>query len=222
MLEASNLVVVFDLDDTLYPERSYVKSGVSSVSSLINALTGLNVEHQLLEYHESDGDDFIGEACRLANLPYSAKEGLLWHYRLHFPSISLDAETKSLLEDLRSSGVALAILTDGRGITQRMKIKALGLDWIRSYISEDFGSEKPDPLRFTQIMHDFPGSTYVYIADNPRKDFQAPEQLGWRTFQLEWKPHFVHNSGKAIEYSAITHYRIDMLSDFRRFLTGLK
>lgn len=222
MLEASNVVVVFDLDDTLYPERSYVKSGISAVSSLIHTLSGQNLEQHLLDYHESGGDDFIGEACRLANLPVSAKEGLLWHYRLHLPNISLDSETKSLLDDLRDSGVPVAILTDGRSITQRMKIKALGLGWMRSYISEDFGSEKPDPLRFNQIMLDYPGNNYVYIADNPKKDFHAPERLGWRTFQLQWKPHFVHDSGKTIEYSAITHYRIDAISDFRRFMTGLK
>ena len=46
---------------------------------------------------------------------------------------------------------------------------------------------KPHPLPFQNIMKEFGGdpSQYVYIADNPIKDFIAPKSLGWQTIQIE-------------------------------------
>ena len=52
---------------------------------------------------------------------------------------------------------------------------------MKKYISEENESNKPEEKRFKQIMKDYVADNYVYIADNPVKDFIAPNDLGWRT-----------------------------------------
>src|SRR5690606_21953116 len=80
----------------------------------------------------------------------------------------------------------LAIITDGRSITQRNKIKALKLDdFIDEYvISEEFGSEKPNINNFELIQNKFKCKKYTYVGDNVLKDFISPNNLGWLTIGL--------------------------------------
>jgi putative hydrolase of the HAD superfamily len=172
-------VIVFDLDDTLYPEREYVRSGIGAVSDAIRDAFGRDIRKDLLTSWESGERDFLTKACRILQQPDSLKESLLWIYRLHFPSIALPSDSRRAIDACLQRGCTVAILTDGRSLTQRLKLRALGLASLPAYISEDWQSEKPHPLRFTQIMADFPAAHYAYIGDNPAKDFHAPRSLGW-------------------------------------------
>jgi len=121
------------------------------------------------------------------------KNSLLWSYRLHNPRIRLKPEMKKTLESLINLGTKIVILTDGRSITQRLKIKSLGLDFLPNYISEEYSSEKPDKKRFLQIQDDFPSKYYVYIADNPTKDFIAPLEINWICIGANWIKNRIHN-----------------------------
>lgn len=42
LIDLARTVVVFDLDDTLYPEADYVDSGVRYVCAQINSLCGID------------------------------------------------------------------------------------------------------------------------------------------------------------------------------------
>ena len=84
-------------------------------------------------------------------------------------------------------------MTDGRSITQRLKLRALGLGDIPAYVSEEYGgADKPDPTRFLAIVNDFPADHYVYVADNPGKDFFAPNDLGWLTIGVRHNGRGIH------------------------------
>ena len=48
-------------------------------------------------------------------------------YRYHHPNISLMQEVSETLDALKEAGCELGVITDGREITQRQKIEALGL-----------------------------------------------------------------------------------------------
>ena len=172
--------VVFDLDDTLYDECTYVKSGKRAVGKLLEKLYGIDASDILLDTHQ----DFIGFACRKFGLSDASKDSLLWAYRLHRPSISLRPGVVDLWRTLRQAGAAICILTDGREITQRLKVDALGLDPDGLFTSESVGSEKPSPRGYQLIEARYPSCDYIYIADNPKKDFVAPQRLGWRTFGI--------------------------------------
>ena len=81
----------------------------------------------------------------------------------------------------------MGILTDGRSISQRNKIRALGLEsWINKIVvSEEFGSAKPDERNFRHFHKVFPQHrSFAYIGDNPAKDFVTPNRLGWSTICL--------------------------------------
>jgi putative hydrolase of the HAD superfamily len=120
------------------------------------------------------------------SLPYACKDSLLWSYRLHVPNINLSPDIKLLLEKIKSAKIKTSIITDGRSLTQRLKINKLKLENIPFFISEEYGSEKPNPYRFNLIMKKWPNKNYVYVADNPLKDFQAPMELGWFCIGADW------------------------------------
>jgi putative hydrolase of the HAD superfamily len=41
-------------------------------------------------------------------------------------------------------------------------------------------------------MRDMPAERYVYVGDNPAKDFIAPNQLGWITIGLRGNSRNIH------------------------------
>ena len=81
----------------------------------------------------------------------------------------------------------MGIITDGRPEGQRNKIEALGLVSLVDdiIITDELGGvqfRKPCDIAFRimQTRWKLPASQIVYVADNPAKDFQAPQQLGMK------------------------------------------
>jgi putative hydrolase of the HAD superfamily len=180
LIDLARTVVVFDLDDTLYFEADYVESGVRHVCTQIHSLCGIDCYEAIQKFRLQDTKlDWLSLVCQLTGLNSSVKESLLWIYRLHLPDIALSENCSESLEKIQSAALAVAVLTDGRTITQKLKLASLGLNDWPVYISEDFGSPKPAPHRFLAIQNDFPAEHYVYVADNVQKDFLGCNPLGW-------------------------------------------
>ncbi len=210
----SNWVIVFDLDDTLYSEADYRCSGLRAVCDFVRLCYGVFLDPVC--FYEKE--DALGDICRQANLEQNIKNSLLWVYRLHYPSIDLGEEVSLVVADF-GRRFDLAILTDGRSVTQRLKVKALGLDWIPVYVSEDYNSEKPDLKRFLAIMEDFPDGRYVYIGDNPKKDFFGPNRLGWLTIGVKGGAGNVHDQSfvnPVLEY--MPKHWVDSFSEIANIL----
>ena len=182
----SDTVVVFDLDDTLYAESDYRKSGIVHVKNFVAGLYGKNTYQCPLVLDDLIAcDDFIGKIVDAYKLPSTIKDSLLWIYRTHKPLIKIRPDVQKVIASLEMTCKSLIILTDGRSVTQRLKIEALGLNRLPAYISEEFSSEKPSLDRFIMIENQFRNGNYVYIGDNPQKDFLAPNSLGWKTIGLK-------------------------------------
>jgi putative hydrolase of the HAD superfamily len=181
--EPLELVVVLDLDDTLYKEVDYQISGFNAVCNWIENVYGLGLRLDLEKLLQSKTPDVLGGLCKAAGLGSAVKESLLWVYRLHQPLIQLSPGVEVFLNELEANW-RVAVLTDGRSVSQRLKLKALGLAHLPAYISEDYGSEKPAPDRFELVMREMPAIRYVYVGDNLKKDFLAPNKLGWTTVCL--------------------------------------
>ena len=110
-------------------------------------------------------------------------------YRYHTPDICLGKVTESTLAGLRDKGITLGIITDGRSATQRAKIKALGLDRFVAdgtiIISGETGADKTTSLPFETLANRNPGcSRFLYLGDNPAKDFRWPNAMGWDTVEI--------------------------------------
>ncbi|OKH79456.1 hypothetical protein EB75_24210 [Mycobacterium sp. ST-F2] len=178
----SSAFVVMDLDDTLYAEADYQRSGFTHVAGLVAELFGVDALPLLMTWHQSGDPDVFGTLAAYLGLHPRAKESFLWSYRLHRPSITLADGAVDTVNKLKHACAGIAVLTDGRSITQRAKLAALGLTDIEAYISEEWGAaDKPDARRFEAIMCRNPGCDFFYVADNPAKDFRAPANLGWTT-----------------------------------------
>ncbi len=177
--------VVFDLDDTLFPEIEYVKSGFRAISNYYNdknlydKLYGLFNADKLNVYQRAG---FTKEECNKC----------IEIYRSHMPKLSLDNEVAGVLLELRNRGYLLGIITDGRPEGQWNKIRALGLDRIMNCIiitDEIFGIDfrKPSPKAFELIKEklNVEFDEMVYVGDNPAKDFYVGSIYPIRTVQIE-------------------------------------
>lgn len=191
-------MVVFDLDDTLYFEADYVQSAVNAVTAAVASgskltLTDAKAIMQSAPSVAAGIDllaDTAGASVNGANLTVADLVGI---YRTHMPNIALRSGAVQLLDALRCRGIRIGMITDGRCVTQTNKFKALGLD---SYISEsDFlvsettGADKTSPRPFERMMLMHPAETgWVYIGDNPAKDFHWPNVFGWTTIEIANPP----------------------------------
>lgn len=178
-------IFVFDLDDTLYSEKAYEESGIKAVwchfSELIPEISSTSFLDKLL-FNSQDWIQQILEATGGNEL--ISKETLINFYRTHLPNIKLYDDALQLLKFLKLNNSKMALITDGRSITQRQKIKALNITEFFNTIciSEEMGSEKPSMTSYELIQNVFPGMKYIYIGDNVNKDFLAPNNMGWVTY----------------------------------------
>lgn len=190
-------VVCFDLDDTLYKEIDFLKSGYHKVSELVEKrfhYDAQDVYKHLYSWYLNGENPFacLNESYKLDN-PISDYLNI---YRFHQPSIQLSDGVEDTLNELKHRGVILGLITDGRTISQKNKIASLGLDrWFEKkniIISEEFGSEKSDERNFRYFVDQNPGATFYYVGDNPKKDFIVPNQLHWNTIMLKDDGRNVH------------------------------
>ena len=200
-----NKVVVFDLDDTLYKEIDFLKSAYHAIATYVAGDVDSKVVFDKMMTWYIQNENVFQQV--ISN--FSQKEDvihLLGIYRNHFPDISLSSDIEMVLENLYQVAT-LGIITDGRSVSQRNKIEALGLNrYFCNYnilISEETGYSKPSEQPFRFFMDKYPGSDYFYVGDNTEKDFIAPNRLGWSTICLKdngkniHKQHFDQQTDKS-------------------------
>ena len=179
--------LIFDLDDTLYKERDYAKSGLVHIGKKIADLCSQpDPTSRLIAFFENGNKDAVGTVCRELGIGDTDRRALLKDMQAHRPMISLSPDAADLIAALRTTGQHFAIITDGRSVTQRAKLSSLGLlGGGPCMISEEIGASKPDPKAFKMIQKTADAASFVYVADNPLKDFIAPNLLGWETIMLK-------------------------------------
>ena len=173
--------VIFDLDDTLFSEKEYVRSGFKAVSDYL----GGGYEKMLWQHFEMKRPA-IDELLNYLHLE-KEKNSVLSIYRSHTPDIHLYPGVTELLERLRSNGVMIGIISDGRPEGQWNKIRSLGLDKLVDdiIITDELGGiqfRKPCDIAF-RIMTtrwQLDPADVVYVGDNAQKDLKAPQQLGMK------------------------------------------
>ena len=110
-------------------------------------------------------------------------------YRNHGPAIGLFPDADTTLNELRGT-YRLGLLSDGRASTQWTKIDALGLRdrfdviLVTSELGPGFAKPSPRPFDCISTRLQVVDSRSAYVADNPAKDFLAPNALGWTTVQV--------------------------------------
>jgi putative hydrolase of the HAD superfamily len=224
--------IVFDLDDTLYLEREYVRTGFMAVAESLEERAGL-CRVELFSYLWGLFEDGVrGESFDRLLKAYPALDrhcrvaDLVDTYRTHRPAIALLPGVRDLLENLAGRGYRMGLLSDGPLVCQQSKVQALGLEshlapialtgyWGREYW-------KPHPRGYEQF-----GSAWglaarqlLYVADNPEKDFITPRRLGWRTIRVRM-PGQLRFADEARRSSGAAEMEVGTLPAIQEMLEGL-
>jgi putative hydrolase of the HAD superfamily len=207
--------VVFDLDDTLYGERDYVRSGYRAIAEHLERSAPHEARasgvHIAPTYETWLWNRFLDGQSRNAFDELNSRFGLdltsgrilelVALYRRHRPDIRPADGVPEMLGCLHAR-FRLALLSDGYLPGQQLKLDALGLRRFFDVVvfTEEIGRAawKPSPVGFQLVLDKLavPGESAAYVADNPAKDFIAPNQLGWRTIQFV-RPGQIHSSRPA-------------------------
>lgn len=203
---------IFDLDDTLCYEIDYLISAYKEISK---TLGNENLYEKMFDWYEKKIDVFE----RLEQLFNVSKKELLEKYRHHHPSIVLNDGAEYLLKQLKEEGHYLGLISDGRSITQRNKLKALNIEHFfdKIVISEEFGSTKPNSQNF-EIFINQKTQSYYYIGDNINKDFLIPNSLGWYSICLIDGGKNIHKQNFTLEKEYLPHYTIKSLKEVVNFI----
>jgi putative hydrolase of the HAD superfamily len=207
------MVIVFDLDDTLYEEMAFVKSGFAVVAAYLSLILHLDSEEifrelmiQLNKQREKVFDRFF-EKRGIKNQQLVNR--CLSLYRGHEPDIHLYPAARACLENLQN--YPLYIVTDGNKLVQKKKFLTLGLDrWVRRcFCTYAYGlhHSKPSPYCFEKIcqIEQVVPSQVVYIADNPKKDFVGIKPLGFHTIRVLTGPYRKLVVDQAYEADILIH-----------------
>jgi len=190
--------VLFDLDDTLYPERSFVRSGFAAAAAFLEPIVGTAREvlmDHLERLHERDGrgrlfdtllDEFeIVDPDRILGL------SCVEVYRSHRPRLEPFPGVVDTLRSLRAGGLRLGLVSDGMASVQRSKLAALPeiaelLDV--TVLTDELGREhwKPSPVGYLvacALLRVEP-TTAAYVGNDPRKDFAGARVAGLHTIRV--------------------------------------
>ncbi|MEN9493517.1 MAG: hypothetical protein RJA63_3966 [Pseudomonadota bacterium] len=192
-----SLALVLDLDDTLYPERAYNFSGFRAVGRHLAAQHGISgfADCCVALFESGARGDIFDQALARLGVTADVAE-LLTVYREHVPEITLFEDARTLFERVRGK-LPLALLTDGYAAVQRRKVAALGIadHFAARVFSDDEGREawKPSPLPYLRVMNLLAqkAEEFIYVGDNPAKDFVTARKLGWQTVWV-CRPGAVH------------------------------
>ena len=135
--------------------------------------------------------------ARLPGCSQADLDALRRVYLAHAPTrLALFDDAQSALDQFTRADVRLGLITDGTAKVQAAKIDALGItDRFQHCIltgalgdrpgDRAFHTPHPRAFELMQAALAEPGDRLVYVGDNPAKDFQAPNRLGWTTVQVD-------------------------------------
>lgn len=213
-------IIIFDLDDTLYKEVDFVKSAFRFISNRFSDYAPVNsIYNSLIDEYNRKGNPF-NKLLQTYNIPF-LREDLLCLYRGHFPNINLSPGFKDLLSNLYfSKDFSVGIITDGRSVTQKNKIRALELDkyvmWDDIIISEEFGSSKPNIKNYLFFKKKYPKAIFYYVGDNLLKDFISPNKLGWHTICIIDKFNInIHSQNIKVKNEYYPEFYVNDLSELK-------
>lgn len=186
--------IVFDLDDTLYPEQAYALSGFRAVAIWAEGNLGIPEHQGFAELRRLFEDGIRRNAfdCWLENHglnPDRWVPQMVQVYREHEPQIAPCPEALGVLQRLRQR-YHLALVTDGYLAVQQRKLASLGLSscFDALVFSDELGREarKPSSRPFEVVLERLgvTGREAVYVADNPTKDFLGARQVGMWTVRV--------------------------------------
>jgi putative hydrolase of the HAD superfamily len=185
---------IFDLDDTLYCEHDYVRSGFRAVAEhLIQGYDGLDVpslyKFMLDEWNRNGRGKIFDHLTEMFAIDVDPIK-LVELYRMHIPHLTLYPDAERIITILEQREIPRGIITDGDRGVQRRKIEALRLTnrFPCVIVTDELGKDcwKPSPVPFLHAKEQLGGTadSYIYVGDNPHKDFITAKKMGYYTIRV--------------------------------------
>ncbi len=217
--------VIFDLDDTLYPEQQFVQSGLMAASAYLYKVYGVKVYDELLKQYLAGNRTTVFESVLKRYFKHVENQLLckLVHvFYAHKPNISLYSDAQICMAFLIAHKIKIGIITDGYAATQRRKVTALELDPLVDgivYIDELLKAPcnpNEDAFHILTAQLGLDMEDIIFVADNPLSDFLVPKRLGIRCIRVKRKTgEYAYAEPPSAEYAP--HLTIPTLE----LLTGL-
>jgi len=183
------MILIFDLDDTLYDEVTYIKSGYLKVSEYLSLQLGLSkklINSKLNTILKRSGRKKVFSKY-LKNKKLIQRSIKI--YRNHNPQIKIYKEANRKLKFL-DKRYTMYLLTNGYKESQEKKIKALKIKnfFKKIYITHKFGLKnmKPSLYCFKKIkkIEKCNWEEMCYIGDDPKQDFINLNKVGAKTVRI--------------------------------------
>ena len=197
-LSSPPVLLVLDLDNTLYPHEQYVAGAYRDIAAVLAAETKGSTEEiatTMLTLWRCNGSHWphvfstVLQKIGLPETPWI--ERILRLYHAHAADdLSLWPGMGDFLETARQI-CRLALISDGRPTTQRRKLRRLGLEHTFDpvLISGEFGADayKPNPKMFAHMVRlsGVAPEDIVYIGDDPAVDVTGARATGLTTVRLK-------------------------------------
>jgi len=222
--------IIFDLDDTLYNEIDFVKSGYKVISKKISQdykLNELLIYKKLIDLFNKSSKNVFNRLLDKLNIEYSNEYivELITLYREHYPNIKLTNDIIEMLIKLRDKGYKLGIISDGNYLTQKNKCDALKLSkYIDEIILTDkYGKEywKPNSYAFKLFIDKFnlQEENIIYVGDNPKKDFNIKKYLNIKTARI-YNPQGIYYKEEYLE-EIKEDYKIFKIAELLKLLSSI-
>jgi putative hydrolase of the HAD superfamily len=213
--------VLFDLDDTLYPQNQYVTSGFRAVSDYVHNLYGIHIFDELIAlYQAGEQRDIFFKALQrhFKVVEEALLSKLLYVHRTHNPRIELYHDARVCLALLISRDIRVGLVAEGHAAIQRRKVAALELESLIDaivYPDDLLGSRQSfqileDAFQIMFLQLGLEPADIVFVGDNPVVDFYIPRKLGMGTVRIHRnKSEHANQDAPAPEFEP--HVTIDSL-----------
>ncbi len=186
--------ILFDLDNTLIDrESAFVRFASYFYDEHLRNATTMARDEAVAKIVRWDNDGYGDREIMLARWVAEWPEAALnvkwllpWYRSEMRRHVEPDTDANSFLADLNEREMLWGMVTNGNTTTQRLTIRAAGLDRLTSFIviSEEAGYRKPDPRIFRDALN-LIGLTspqnVLFVGDNPKTDIDGAKQFGMQT-----------------------------------------
>ena len=185
--------LLIDLDDTLFDELSYVRSGYDRVAKYVSACSHHKLDsdemynyllYNLSKYGRKNAFDALIARFEIEDMGTAEMVDL---YCSHLPKIKLYPGVEMALDLLRKE-FKIAIVTDGRRKVQERKIFALKLeDMVDSVVfCMQRNHPKPSGMSYLQAVKELGVDIQdaIIIGDDPYCDIKAAHNLNIKSYRI--------------------------------------
>ena len=185
--------VIFDLDDTLYDERLFMRGGFQAVAAELEHRgvgTRTLLAEQLLTWHTAgQRERVLNLLAEEHNFPAEWIPELAQLHREHPPQLEFYADFLRF-HVLQSHRWRFGCVTDGHAAVQARKLQALSAEkYLHTIIITDqWGREywKPHPRALIECCRrlEVPPERAVFVGDNPARDMRAARAAGLKSIRI--------------------------------------